>query len=56
MNAIQPRGGEGVAQVSVRLPVGLHAAVKAEAQARGQSVNTLIVMNLRKEVEATAQK
>lgn len=55
MHTIQPRVGKGIMQVSLRLPVDLHEAVKAKAQLEGQSVNTMIVMSLRK-VTATAQK
>lgn len=56
MNNIQPGSGEGVSQISVRVPVSLHKQIKGIAQERGQSVNTMIVMTMRKEAEATAQK
>lgn len=43
---ISASGGEGIAQVALRLPFSLREFIKAEAKAKGRSMNTHIVMCL----------
>lgn len=43
---IPAKGGEGVVQIALRLPVSLRENLKAEARRAGRSLNTHLVMTL----------
>lgn len=48
MQTIVPaHGGEGVAQIALRIPVSLRNELKIEARRHGRSLNTHLVMTLR---------
>jgi|GEM_PF-1660958 len=48
---IPAKGGEGIAQVALRLPLSLREKLKMEAKVHGRSMNTHIVMCLAKRNE-----
>jgi predicted HicB family RNase H-like nuclease len=53
MQTIMPaKGGEGIAQVALRLPLSMRETLKDEARTHGRSMNTHIVMCLAKRKEA----
>ncbi|MBF9050629.1 Arc family DNA-binding protein [Roseobacter sp. HKCCD9010] len=50
-SAIQPRAGEGVTQVTLRLPEVLRDKLKLTAGSVGQSMNTFVVLALEEKVQ-----
>lgn len=44
---IPAHGGEGIAQIALRVPVSLRDRLKIEARRHGRSMNTHLVMALR---------